>query len=572
MKIVTMPLSKKNIEEDSVLRKGIDELIGLIRSENIAAGKVDIVCHSMGGLLTRFYLQDEYYRKDIHKIISCNTPYYGTQLANLALEFGCIGFNCEKGAINDLQIWSSESDNTINQILSESSMPTHFIGSTFDLPPIKLENITLPDIIDLFNLASPHKMSKLEKRVLQTMLILYVAGKLLDYNNDGFTEINFHEITQALYQDANDFVVPLESQIAETKGYLSKKHISVIPNQIHLGSVRTYRFMDKIRDMLLKNPTSEFFYNDYIPRPNPPLTYEITGGNNIELASTTSRSNDSLTIYPQEEITVFAGDTINFRIEGTNEIKRIEMLLDSCGNDLISETVNTNIMAYKFIAPNCLAGKNELTVYGFGEDFKVKGFAKKTFLVKATEAPDSIIVNKRKIWMQLSDKKKIRIEAIFNSQETDISSLPDIEYHFQKGLATHIGNGYIKAKEIGEDTLIIKYKGITSVPIPIIIVQGDSDVTTSIKNVASIKPKTEMKLYPNPTNNLINIEILKSHGKQEMSISIFDMSGKEYIKKQISIPFTEHTESIQTSNLPNGMYLVTVSSPDDIQFDKFIKL
>jgi hypothetical protein len=48
-----------------------------------SAGKVDVVTHSMGGDLTRLYLQSQYYINDIHTFTTINTPHSGTQVANL---------------------------------------------------------------------------------------------------------------------------------------------------------------------------------------------------------------------------------------------------------------------------------------------------------------------------------------------------------------------------------------------------------------------------------------------------------------------------------------------------------
>lgn len=65
--------------------KGINELINQTRSLNYSAAKVDIVSHSMGGILSRLYLQSNYkynYRNDVNKLITLNTPHSGSQFAN----------------------------------------------------------------------------------------------------------------------------------------------------------------------------------------------------------------------------------------------------------------------------------------------------------------------------------------------------------------------------------------------------------------------------------------------------------------------------------------------------------
>lgn len=68
--------------------KAIAQVISDMRANDIAAGKVDVVCHSMGGILTRRYLNNPLYEgnKDIRKVITCNTPHAGSQMANFLLD------------------------------------------------------------------------------------------------------------------------------------------------------------------------------------------------------------------------------------------------------------------------------------------------------------------------------------------------------------------------------------------------------------------------------------------------------------------------------------------------------
>jgi PKD repeat protein len=78
-----------------------------------SSGKVDVVAHSMGGVLSRLYLQSFGYENDIHTLTTINTPHSGTQSANLLLSIygGTIsstlqwsGMCVTCGAVNDLKI------------------------------------------------------------------------------------------------------------------------------------------------------------------------------------------------------------------------------------------------------------------------------------------------------------------------------------------------------------------------------------------------------------------------------------------------------------------------------------
>ena len=70
-----------------IIKSNIDKAFLNARNGKFSAGKVDLIAHSMGGILSRLYLQstwsDVKYRFDIHKLITLNTPHFGTQFANL---------------------------------------------------------------------------------------------------------------------------------------------------------------------------------------------------------------------------------------------------------------------------------------------------------------------------------------------------------------------------------------------------------------------------------------------------------------------------------------------------------
>lgn len=74
----------------NVVESGINHLIDASYRNDYVASKVDIVTHSMGGLLTKLFIQThsnserdiDYRGKRIHKFITINTPHAGSQLGD----------------------------------------------------------------------------------------------------------------------------------------------------------------------------------------------------------------------------------------------------------------------------------------------------------------------------------------------------------------------------------------------------------------------------------------------------------------------------------------------------------
>lgn len=138
---------RTNVERPRI---GIRRALELSRSAGIAATSCDVIGHSMGGLLTRWYVSDpfelyrrpeNFFRGDVHKLVTLDTPHFGSPLAYVLVNedgqvkrpVGSIvqktGRCVDCGAVFDLR---PESD-AIREILKgwqESDVPFHAIVGT----------------------------------------------------------------------------------------------------------------------------------------------------------------------------------------------------------------------------------------------------------------------------------------------------------------------------------------------------------------------------------------------------------------------------------------------------------
>lgn len=74
---------KSNVDTAFLLRDKIDEI-----QEICHCRKVDLVAHSMGGLVSRQYIQSDYYEDDVNNMIFLGTPHLGAPKAYLMWEAG----------------------------------------------------------------------------------------------------------------------------------------------------------------------------------------------------------------------------------------------------------------------------------------------------------------------------------------------------------------------------------------------------------------------------------------------------------------------------------------------------
>src|SRR5690606_882776 len=100
-------------QNSMVVVNGIYNTLNKALFYNFSCGAVDVVCHSMGGILARLYMQsDDIFEDNIHTLTTINTPNAGTQAADLlrspwgwgvSLALASNGMPVGQGAVDDLQ-------------------------------------------------------------------------------------------------------------------------------------------------------------------------------------------------------------------------------------------------------------------------------------------------------------------------------------------------------------------------------------------------------------------------------------------------------------------------------------
>ena len=88
--------------------------------------------------------------------------------------------------------------------------------------------------------------------------------------------------------------------------------------------------------------------------------------------------------------------------------------------------------------------------------------------------------------------------------------------------------------------------------------------TCGVLNTDSFNTKNDLKLYPNPVENNLFVEVTSA---AKTDITITDVSGKIIIQKSI----INGVNSIDTSSLPAEVYFIKIASGENSITKKFIK-
>ncbi|AYQ33906.1 3-coathanger stack domain-containing protein [Runella sp. SP2] len=233
-------------ENKDVVPNAINTLFNSLREANIASGKVACIGHSMGGILSRMYLQNTStvaYRGDIQKLITVNTPHSGShlpcllddptisapvlaklsELANIYAFLWCPSNNENCFAVADLGIQSIAIRNDLNgPNLNKNKVPTHAIATK-----------TIP-----FSLIPPDGAFGI--RPIDA--IIYTMA-----------DITLEDV----FREANDMAVSYTSQLGGLSGCTS-----TFEDIAHMGSTDNISVISKVVNLLKESPSSSSFCQD----------------------------------------------------------------------------------------------------------------------------------------------------------------------------------------------------------------------------------------------------------------------------------------------------------------------
>ncbi len=123
------------------------------------------------------------------------------------------------------------------------------------------------------------------------------------------------------------------------------------------------------------------------------------------------------------------------------------------------------------------------------------------------------------------------------------------------GAGTHIQSGAYMLARITEDNIFC-------LPLPEL-----ASFDPEENPVVQIPEKSGWLIYPNPTNGTVYIEPVFEDGLNEYELQIFNAQGKCISQKTVK---GQAHEGFNLANLPKGMYLLRISSANDIAVKKII--
>lgn len=527
----------------NVVPSNINTILNIARTQNFSAGKVDVIGHSMGGLLSRYYLQSPAYqqKKDIHKLITINTPHSGSQFGNLLtnttngaaiaaqavaepIANSCFNSSIYNGAVNDLAINSPAMNYLNTSTLNNGIVPTHAIIT---------ECTTVNDNA--------------------YYLMLAAAAPPIQMSTSAFFDYMF-------YNDPNDLVVSALSQ----SGGLPSSATNTLQNQMHIGSPANLNVMNEVINAINTNPAdaSYFAQSGFSP---------ASLNSHFKLANDTSTFNlqsGSIAItYPAPNQNFNTGDLIPVNITSSNGINRtILQAINLQSNAFLKDTVLSNGII-NYVVPANAFGKVKIIALGYDPNNLID-YDTLTINVNLTAALDSLKSYPDTIHVQVNNIAPINLVGYFsNGYSYNISHASGIQYQLANpGVASYYNSNLIRGNQIGITSVLATYLSYSKT-IPVVVSPQDTTIHLSTgidspqtNNNSSIP----LIIYPNPSIGTFTLEF---EAAVTATIKVINVFGE--------IIYTTHFKNasrkeINLRNIATGIYFVQIKTGDKLLNKKII--
>ncbi len=508
-------------ENRHITEYGVFNLLDNIIKQKYSAGGVAVVAHSMGGVLSRIYLQSDQYKNDLNRLITLNTPHSGSQMANLIssnisfLVYGLkrlIGRDPSFGAVNDLKVDSEG----IREYLNGPSNINH-------------------------NKASSHcietNTSLIEASGWVGYILKFIKYRYLLYATDF--------VIDSIFNFKNhDIVVASESQIGGLFRYTS------FTDQWH-SSLNNSFVITRVFDLLNANTNdiTVFSSQGYDP---PILTYNWPVQENLMQAS----FSDSIKfLYPPNGANFSAGENIVVQIGLSSGINNF---IIAYGNPYISinyEEYTSTTQSIPINIPLEAFGELYFALLGFDESGNVY-MATLDINITTTALIDSIKITTSSNSVIKNFTNSLNVKGFFSDGIIrTITSMNELVYtsgDASKLIVSH--PGIIQGISEGEMNVYATYNSL--IDSSLITVLSDVPISSIFNHQNNVSDNEYIlyQNYPNPFNPATVIKFSVAN-REMITLKVYNLIGQEIttlVKSELE-PGT-YTAAFDASKLSSGVY------------------
>jgi hypothetical protein len=487
-----------------VVPSQINSYLNVLNAGGIAAAKVDLVTHSMGGILSRRYLQSSSYRGDINRLVTIDTPHWGSQAANL------------------LRDTSKPYHSVVTWGLIKANMPPD-LGAVDDLC------VDSPAIT--FGTNGP----SLNQRIVPSHAI--ACDVSADQSNAGLAWVygviaqpqctSAQVVSDRLFNEQADLVVPSSSQWADLP--VGAKFF--VANQGHMGAQANPTVIANVITVLhaaASDPgwTTEGFgyrqlaYNfpndlGLCPKPGP--------SSGRPRAAATATPSVSI-ISPPNGSTVSAGDTVSITAQGSADVAHL-LFLGGCSTSSTSGRVEASTGVFRMPVPSTALGSLGITVAAFSES-GAEADASIELAVTTSASLDSITCLPTGLDLPVGARTGLDPVGNFSDGvQRSLLSMPGVSISSSAPTVVAARIDSIVAIGVGSAALTIGYQGMTfTVPV---VVSGSAIVgVLDPPRPGGASNRLMLSASPNPSAGGVEFRFFAEASLDDVQLDVFDAAGR----------------------------------------------
>lgn len=513
----------------------VHALLALARNGNYSAGRVDVVGHSMGGLLARLYLQGSRYQNNLNRLITLNTPHSGSQAADWLIRKPELGgvlnffYDVYGGAVADLRVEGPGIRDSLNgSSLNARVTPSHAI-------------ITVADPQDASGLGWVDLLWAVAARRYNSP-VLDLLGRLYNYR-------------------PNDLVVPDLSQ----QGGLSAFTL-VSDHQIHTGATSNTSVINRVIQLLntSADDVSAFSMAGFDP---PLLHYTFDSSMALAKPGRVSHAAGAVAITsPANGTTVRPGQTQPITIAGAGGVTALVCAAGNASVGVYSGRQDSPSATFEYPVPPNAVGLLKVLAMGFTDSGDV-AMDSLTLQAVVTADLDSLQAHPAELYLPAGQSKAISVSGAYHD-----GIVRDLR--FESGLSFESGNAsiaeipepyLIRGMAEGKTTVTVRYQS-REYTIPVNILPAEA-WTTSVeegrnqeKNRGIPKEHDLKQNYPNPFNPSTTIRYTLPQAGY-VTLKVYNLLGKEIVTL-VSGQQTagEHEVRWHVTGLPSGVYVYMIKT------------
>jgi pimeloyl-ACP methyl ester carboxylesterase len=425
----------------------IDALFAQCTANHYSAGKVIAAGHSMGGILSRLYLQSSWqgyhYRGDIAKLITMNTPHYGSQTANYLLSLPTTNtLSLFAGILNPGIATNNENYGAYRDLRVNSRATVEKLGIT------QAQQSALNALVPTVALATDQTgdYSSSGSIALRGLLAFALAGGEENIFNG----------------DTHDLIVAMTSQRCD----LTNPPATVM-GQIHAQATWNTQVIDQLEDAVGADPASTYFAHAGIPPHALVYTNELASDsvvhNNEHPVPLQNRSaQESVSIEVPAPGAIYAPESyVEVELSFSGGITSLSLFALGSGLEPILVDTNAVSLVLLHVPADALGRVNLYVMASDGNDWVADDSTH--FFVSPSSLPDSISASPSTSEIALGFEATINVVGYFNGSGTAVvlNGDPGLEFIMDPSALLALGNGQYKAIGVGSTSIEVSYLGLT---------------------------------------------------------------------------------------------------------------